>query len=122
MPRNIVICCDGSLHQLGAGNTNIVRLLQALDRSNQTFFYDPGFVGLPQLSAIARLSQTLPNVFYTAFGWGLERRVLSAYRFLMDNWEPGDRDFSIWLHSGRICGSGACRASSSIWTFTSRQR
>jgi len=31
MPKNIVICCDGTHNQFGSNNTNVVRLVQELN-------------------------------------------------------------------------------------------
>lgn len=46
MPRNIVICLDGTNNQLKAAiNTNVVRLFAMLDLdepSRQVGYYDPG--------------------------------------------------------------------------------
>ena len=35
MPKNIVICFDGTNNEFGANNTNVVRLVQVLDRDPQ---------------------------------------------------------------------------------------
>jgi uncharacterized protein (DUF2235 family) len=44
MPKNIVICFDGTNNQFGPENTNVVRLIQVLDRdpTRQRLYYDPG--------------------------------------------------------------------------------
>ena len=43
MPRNIVVCCDGTGNEYGRHNTNVVKLYEALVRdTNQIAFYDPG--------------------------------------------------------------------------------
>ena len=46
MPKNIVICLDGTNNQLRGGvNTNVVRLFDMLDLSDagkQVGYYDPG--------------------------------------------------------------------------------
>ena len=33
--RNIVICCDGTNNQFGPENTNVVRLVQVLERQSR---------------------------------------------------------------------------------------
>ena len=35
MPKNLVICCDGTNNQFGRENTNVVRVIQALVRWRQ---------------------------------------------------------------------------------------
>lgn len=52
MPRNLVVCFDGTNNQFGPGNTNVVRLVQALDRdpARQRLYYDPGVLSLGLLA------------------------------------------------------------------------
>lgn len=49
MARNLVIACDGTNNQFGTENTNVVRLVQCLDRAvdRQLIYYDPGVGTLP---------------------------------------------------------------------------
>ena len=43
MPKNIIICCDGTGNEYGQHNTNVVKLYEAIVRdANQIAFYDPG--------------------------------------------------------------------------------
>ncbi|HVO92631.1 MAG TPA: DUF2235 domain-containing protein [Terriglobales bacterium] len=48
--RNLTICCDGTNNQFGSENTNVVRLVQALNRDpqRQRVCYDPGIGTLPE--------------------------------------------------------------------------
>ncbi|MSR59007.1 MAG: DUF2235 domain-containing protein, partial [Planctomycetaceae bacterium] len=34
MPKNIILCCDGTSNEFGSTNTNVVRLFQSLDFSS----------------------------------------------------------------------------------------
>ena len=95
MSRNLVIACDGTNNQFGTENTNVVRLVQCLDRSvdRQLVYYDPGVGTLAEPGWVSWIGKGLSTAAGLAFGAGLKWKVSQAYRFLMDYWEPGDRVF-----------------------------
>jgi uncharacterized protein (DUF2235 family) len=86
--KRLVVCCDGtwnSPENTKAAPSNVVRLSRALlpAASNgvpQVVYYDPG-VGTGDL--IDRLTGG-------AFGAGLSLNMREAYRFIVNNYEPGD--------------------------------
>jgi len=93
MARNLVVCCDGTGQEYGDANSNVVHLYSVLDRnpSQQLAFYDPGlgtFTVHPVLTKPARL---VLRALGLAFGLGLTRNVVDAYRFLMEHYEVQDR-------------------------------
>jgi hypothetical protein len=51
MARNLIVCCDGTDNQFGTNNTNVVRLVQVLDRDpqKQLVYYDPGVGTMPEV-------------------------------------------------------------------------
>ena len=102
MSRNFVICCDGTNNQFGPQNTNVVRLVQALDRdpAKQRLYYDPGVGALPEPRALTRLRKWLAKIYGLAFGAGLTWKVEEAYSYLMNYWEPGDRVFLFGFSRG----------------------
>jgi uncharacterized protein (DUF2235 family) len=102
MPKNLVICCDGTNNQFGPENTNVVRLIQALvrDPARQRLYYDPGVGTLPEPGAWTALGKKISTVFGLAFGGGIFWKVQEAYKFLMDEWEPGDRVFVFGFSRG----------------------
>ena len=102
MPRNLVVCCDGTSNQFGPENTNVVRLVQSLDRdpAKQGLYYDPGLGTLPEPSAFSRVQKWVSEVFGLAFGAGLSWKVGQAYKFLMETWEPEDRVFLFGFSRG----------------------
>ena len=90
MPKNIIICCDGTGNEYGENNTNVVKTFQALvcdDR--QIAFYDPG------VGTFSILGDTLGKkagyLTGLAFGWGLSDMLEDAYYYLMEHYEQGDR-------------------------------
>jgi uncharacterized protein (DUF2235 family) len=95
VPKNVVLCCDGTDNKFGARNTNVVRLVQALERDEQTqvVYYDPGIGTMPQPSFADRWKARLNNLLDSAFATGLASKVETAYTHLMEVWEPGDRIF-----------------------------
>jgi uncharacterized protein (DUF2235 family) len=100
--RKLVICCDGTNNEFGIENTNVVRLVEVLDRSsgNQRIFYDPGVGTLPNPGAATALARRLSEYVELAFATDLTDRVARAYQFLMDYWEPGDRVFLFGFSRG----------------------
>jgi len=102
MPRNLVICCDGTNNQFGPQNTNVVRLTQVLDcdPAKQRLYYDPGVGTLPEPGALTALGKRMSEWFGLAFGAGLTRNVEEAYSYLMDFWEPDDRIFLFGFSRG----------------------
>ncbi len=93
MPKNIVILADGTGQEGGRGvalNTNVYRLFNMLEDKTprQIVFYDPGIgTGWRKLTG---------NVG----GAGISRNIQQAYRFIFDNYVPGDRIFLIGFSRG----------------------
>lgn len=106
--RNIIVCCDGTNNQFGAENTNVVRLIQVLDRSpgKQRLYYDPGVGTLPEPGVVTWLGKKISDIFGLAFGAGLTWKVQEAYTYLMRVWQPGDDvylfGFSRGAYSARV--------------------
>jgi uncharacterized protein (DUF2235 family) len=101
MPKNIVVCCDGTGNQYGDHNTNVVNIFSALQRDpNQVIFYDPGvgtFSVHPALTAIAR---KFLRTLGLAFGLGITENILDAYHFIMQTYKDGDKIFIFGFSRG----------------------
>lgn len=93
MGKNLVVCCDGTNNQFGSCNTNVVRLVQVLDRdpTKQLVYYDPGVGTMPDPGFWSPVGKFASKVSGLAFGAGLEGKVGQAYMFLMRHFEPGDQ-------------------------------
>lgn len=102
VPRNLVLCCDGTDNQFGPNNTNVVRLVQVLDRhpARQVVYYDPGMGTLAEPGIRGRVRQMLSELQAKAFGTDLKWKVQEAYTYLMETWEPGDRVFLFGFSRG----------------------
>jgi uncharacterized protein (DUF2235 family) len=108
MPKNIVICFDGTNNTFGPQNTNVVRLVQMLDRNplTQRLYYDPGVGTLPEPGVWSAIGKRVSEIYGLAFGRGFSWKVQEAYSYLMDFWEPGDQvlvfGFSRGAYSARV--------------------
>ena len=93
MGKNIVICCDGTGNEISQDCTNIIEIYRIMHRNipKQTTFYDAG-VG----TCRAKVDNSMGN----AFGWGLQKNIEDAYRFLMDKYEDGDKVFLFGFSRG----------------------
>ena len=93
--KNIVICCDGTGNEIGTTISNVLKLFRVLEKSDrQRVYYNPGVGTIGHQNAWERLRQKARAVFGLATGFGLDQDVLSAYRFLSQNFEKGDK---VWL-------------------------
>jgi uncharacterized protein (DUF2235 family) len=100
MPKRLVVCCDGTwnrpdqLDQGIAAPTNVSKLALAVarrapDGTEQVVFYLRG-VG----------TRRLERMRGGGFGFGLSRNVQEAYRFVVENYEPGDELFFFGFSRG----------------------
>lgn len=91
MGKRIAICCDGTWNSMKQRDrTNVAKLVQAIaKRDGQLTYYHAG-VG----------TQPHERVLGGAFGFGLSRDVQTAYRFLVENYEPGDELFFFGFSRG----------------------
>jgi uncharacterized protein (DUF2235 family) len=100
MPKRLVICCDGTWNtpsQSRGGQpalTNVAKVAFSLSPSSessveQRVHYQPG-VGTDRWDHIRG----------GAFGYGLSRNVRNAYRFIVENYEPGDELFFFGFSRG----------------------
>ena len=102
MPKNIVICCDGTGNEFGDNNSNVVKLYSTLriDGRTQIGYYHPGVGTMGAPTATNRLSKAWSVVMGLAFGAGLLANVADAYRYLMDTYEGGDKVFLFGFSRG----------------------
>jgi hypothetical protein len=110
--KRLVLCFDGTWNTAdnGGSPTNIVRIARMIPPTDakgikQIVFYEEG-VGTGIVS---------DKIFGGLFGFGLDAHVKSGYRFLSQNYEPGDEvyvfGFSRGAFTARSLGGfiGACR-------------
>lgn len=107
--KRIAVFCDGTWNELDARNaTNIAKLYQMAeampvgpDGVEQVSYYIPG-VGTvdEEQPRTTKLRDTLERFGGGAFGWGLDHKVLAAYRYLAKAYEPGDEVFVFGFSRG----------------------
>jgi uncharacterized protein (DUF2235 family) len=102
VPRNLVLCCDGTANEFGVNNTNVVHLFEMLvhDPTRQLSYYHPGLGTMPAPGAWTSFTQKLTQILGQAIGLGLKGDVRDAYVFLMQNYAPGDRIFIFGFSRG----------------------
>ena len=103
MPRNIVICCDGTGNEYGTHNTNVVRLFSALDKrdhARQIAFYDPGVGTMSAPGLQTKAAKLVNKGLGLAFGRGMTKNIEDAYLYLMNNYQPGDNVYVFGFSRG----------------------
>jgi len=100
MPKNIVLCFDGTNNQFGENNTNIVKLYDSLSKTKeQVTFYDPG-IGTMGPSWMAKILGDIYKFFCMTTGFGISENIKDGYRYLMDNYEENDKIFIFGFSRG----------------------
>jgi uncharacterized protein (DUF2235 family) len=102
MPKNIVICCDGTGNEFGDHNSNVVKLYSTLiiDGKRQVGYYHPGVGTMGAPTAHNKVSKAWSVVMGLAFGAGLLANIGDAYRYLMETYEDGDQVFLFGFSRG----------------------
>ena len=98
MPKQLVVCCDGTWDvpdQLDGGiaaPTNVAKLALGIatdEASGQLLYYEPGVGTTPD-----------ERIVGGAFGYGLSNNIRNCYRFLAQSYDPGDRLFLFGFSRG----------------------
>ncbi len=111
MHKKLAIFCDGTWNDLRmTSETNVALLAKCVaseddDHVPQIVFYDEG-VGVA--SDISVLSDELVKLWGGAFGRGLDRKVETAYRFIVANYEPGDDIYILGFSRGAYTARSLC--------------
>jgi uncharacterized protein (DUF2235 family) len=102
MPKNIVICCDGTANEFARDRTNVIKLYSTLvhDRDGQVAYYHPGIGTMEPFGALSPITRKLTRVLGMAVGYGLENDIRDAYVFLMQTYQPGDSVFLLGFSRG----------------------
>ncbi|NOX96418.1 MAG: DUF2235 domain-containing protein [Alphaproteobacteria bacterium] len=107
MSKNIVICLDGTGNQIEENLSSVLKSYRTLpQRSEQLVYYDQGIGTLGQQSTWGAISQKVKAVWGLATGHGLDKKVLGAYQFLVENYQEDDKvyifGFSRGAHTARV--------------------
>ena len=95
MPRNIVICCDGTGNEIESRLSNVLKLFRVLEKNDrQLVYYSPGVGTVADYEPWQLLKSQVREFLGLATGYGLDDNVLDAYKYLCTHFQEGD---SIWL-------------------------
>jgi len=109
MPRNIVVCCDGTGNQYGSANSNVVKLYWTLSAEDkQTAYYHPGVGTMGARNALSVLGKWWTKVRGLAFGYGFSDNIADVYSFLMGEFKPGDQIFIFGFSRGSYTARALC--------------
>jgi len=102
MPKNIVVCCDGTANEFAQDRTNVIKLSYTLEHGSgrQIVYYHPGLGTMEPAGALTPLAQKTTRLLGQAIGYGLGSEVRDAYVFLMNSFEPDDRVFLFGFSRG----------------------
>ncbi|MGA8262304.1 MAG: DUF2235 domain-containing protein [Arenicellales bacterium] len=102
MPKNIVVCCDGTGNEYGNENSNVLRLFGLIvrDGERQVGYYDPGLGTMSGIPALTKTVRAIDKTLGLAFAKGITSNIEDAYIYLMDRYEPGDRIFLFGFSRG----------------------
>jgi uncharacterized protein (DUF2235 family) len=103
MPKNVVLCCDGTANEFAQDRTNVVKLFSALEPHNssrQVAYYHPGLGTMEPAAEISPIRRQIARVLGQAVGYGLEFDIRDAYAFVMNHYEEGDRLFLFGFSRG----------------------
>jgi len=103
VPKNLVICLDGTNNEFGRTNTNVVKLYQCLelsDTSRQIGYYDPGLGTIAEPGMVSKIGKKWSRILGQGFGRGIVLDIEEAYSFLMANYKDGDRIYIFGFSRG----------------------
>jgi uncharacterized protein (DUF2235 family) len=93
--KRLIVCCDGTWNGLsGEYPTNVLKLSQAIKTADsggilQKIYYQEGLG-----------TKWYDRLVGGAFGWGIDEHIADAYRFLCQNYEPGDEIYCFGFSRG----------------------
>jgi len=101
--KNLVVCIDGTSNQFGMNNTNVVELYSRITKSKkQLTYYNSGIGTFARHSwrSSAYWKQVIDNKVDLAIAWNLAKIIISAYRWLSEHFEDGDRIYLFGFSRG----------------------
>lgn len=100
--KKIIICCDGTGNEPAAnGSSNVFDLTGLLEASaEQLIYYDPGLGTEAAPGAQSGIGKKTSKLMGLAFGKGLSKNIIDAYKFLMVNYTPGDEIYMFGFSRG----------------------
>lgn len=99
MPKDIVILLDGTSNEIKSNRSNILRLYGTLEKTDsQLVYYDPGVGTFGAENTWSQVIRKGVEVWGMATGWGFDKNVKEAYRFLVRNYDLGQNNDPDRIH------------------------
>lgn len=109
MPKNIVVCCDGTGNEFGESKSNVIKLYKTLVfDAAQTGYYHPGVGTMGSRNALTGMGKGWTKLMGLAFGYGISDNVADAYQFLMRNFKLGDAVYVFGFSRGAYTARALC--------------
>jgi uncharacterized protein (DUF2235 family) len=109
MPRNIVVCCDGTGNQYGPANSNVVKLYWTLSEGDkQVAYYHPGVGTMGARNALTTIGKWWTEVRGLTFGYGFSDNIADVYSFLMREFRPDDQIYIFGFSRGAYTARAVC--------------
>lgn len=92
--RTLVLCFDGTQGQYDEDNTNVVRFFSLLRKDNcdeQLCYYQAGVGTILPPGIWEPALEWVAKTLDLAFAWYLNQHIMDGYRYLMQNYMPGDK-------------------------------
>ncbi|KAI9444644.1 hypothetical protein H4582DRAFT_2179150, partial [Lactarius indigo] len=93
-PRTLILCFDGTSDKYDKTNTNVVKLYSLFNKDHageQLCYYQAGVGTYTEPGLISSITQWVAKTLDKAIAWYLYQHILDGYRFLMRNYNTGDR-------------------------------
>lgn len=92
-PKILVANFDGTAGFYDSTNTNVVKFVSLLkkDTDSQLSYYQAGVGTYFAPGVVSPTFTWLAKILDEAFAWYLDAHVMDGYKFLMDNYRPGDK-------------------------------
>ncbi|KAF8527523.1 hypothetical protein BU17DRAFT_39727 [Hysterangium stoloniferum] len=110
-PRTLIVCFDGTMGHYDATNTNVVKLFSLLKKDNkdeQLVYYQTGIGTYASPGMIGTAMKWIAKVVDEAVAWYIDTHITGGYRYLMQNYNEGDRicifGFSRGAYTARALG------------------
>ena len=101
MSKKLVIFCDGTGNEIAENQSNVLKLYHMMKHDDQQLcFYDTGVGTIGSSGDWNELLIKAKTIFGLATGFGLNKNVLEAYRFLIRNYNKGDKIFIFGFSRG----------------------
>lgn len=91
MPRNLIVCLDGTSNGPETGATNVSRIYDIARKcDDQLCYYDAGVGTMGARGAITVFGQTWTKAAGLISGFGLSENIQEAYAWLSQRYQAGD--------------------------------